>query len=165
MENLEQGAWGRLAEEEARKHDKDQHFNTLRKQEEELMKKHEDEQLIEALRRSKMEQKVKADCQSALLNSNKIQIVTNLRKDLKKVTPPMFHGRAFGEDAKAWITSMEKYFLVWNYTWRSRAVWATYQLMGEVATWWENVMAENKIYHGEVTWEEFLQLFRKWWLP
>ena len=36
--------------------------------------------------------------------------------------------------------------------------------MGEATTWWENVMAEKKFQHGEVTWEEFLQLFRKRWL-
>ena len=37
--------------------------------------------------------------------------------------------------------------------------------MGEVATWWENVMAEKKFQHGEVTWEEFLHHFCKIWLP
>ena len=91
--------------------------------------------MAEALRKSEIEQKVKADRRSPLLNSDRIQIAADLSKDLKKVTPPTFHGRASGEDAEAWITSMEKYFLVQNYTGKYRAVWATYQLMGEAATW------------------------------
>ena len=77
-------------------------------------------------------------------NIDMAQIVADLSKDLKKVRPPYFYGRAFGEDTKACITSMEKYFLVWNYTGKSRAVWATFQLMGEAGTWWENVMTKNK---------------------
>ena len=91
--------------------------------------------------------------------------MADLSKDLKKVAPPMFHGRASREDTEAWITSMEKYFLVQNYIGKSQAIWATFQLMVEVGTWWENVMTEKKFQHGEVTWEEFLQHFRKRWLP
>ena len=67
-----------------------------------------------------MEQKAEAEFWSALLNFDRIQIATDLSKDLKKVTPPTFHGRAFGKDAKAWIISMEKYFLVQNYTGKSK---------------------------------------------
>ena len=33
--------------------------------------------------------------------------------------------------------------------------------MDEALTWWENVMAKNKLQHGEVTWEEFFNYFRK----
>lgn len=112
MDNLEQGARSRQAEEETRKRDEDQHSEALRKREEELWKKREDEQMAEALRRSEVEKKAEADRRSALLNSDRIQIAADLSKDLKKVTPPTFHGRASGEDAEAWITSMEKYFLV-----------------------------------------------------
>ena len=101
----------------------------------------------------------------AMNNTDRVQIAADLSKDLKKVTPPTFYGRASGEDAEAWITSMEKYFLVWNYTRKSRAIWATFKLMGEVGTWWENVMTEKRFQHGEVTWEEFIQHFCKWWLP
>lgn len=68
----------------------------------------------------------------------------------------MFHGRDSGEDVEACITSMEKYFIVQNNIGKSRLVWATFQLMTEVVTWWENVMAEKKFQHGEVTWEEFM---------
>ena len=59
-----------------------------------------------------MEQNMEADHLSDLLNADRIQIAANLSKDLKKVTPPMFYGRASGEDAEAWITSIEKNFLI-----------------------------------------------------
>ena len=49
-------------------------------------------------------------------NIDRVHIVADLRKEIKKIIPPNFYTRSFGEDAKAWITSMEKYFLVWNYT-------------------------------------------------
>ena len=121
--------------------------------------------MAEALRRSEEEQKVEVYRPLALVNSDRLQIAVDLSKDLKKVTPPTFHGRTSREDAGAWITSMEKYFMIHNYTGKSRVVWGMFHLMGEAGTWWENVMAEKKLQHGEVTWEEFLQLFHKRCLP
>ncbi len=101
----------------------------------------------------------------AMNNTYTMYIAANLSKDLKKVTPPTFYGRVFEEYVEAWIKSMEKYFLVRNYTRKCHVVWATFQLMGEVGTWWENVLIEKKFPHGELNWEESLQHFCKWWLP
>ena len=44
-------------------------------------------------------------------------------------------------------------------------MWATFQLAGEAATQWENVMVEKKLQPGEISWEDFLKLFRNRWLP
>lgn len=68
--------------------------------------------MAKALKRSKEEWKVKADHYMVMNNTNRVQIVDDLSKDLKKVTPPTFYGIASKEDVEAWITSMKKYFLV-----------------------------------------------------
>lgn len=92
---------------------------------------------------------------------DRVQIIEDLSKDLKKVTPPIFNGKNIGEEAESRIATMEKYFYVYNFTRKSRAIWATFQLVGEATTWWENVMAKNKLQHDEISWEDFLQNFWK----
>lgn len=62
-------------------------------------------------------------------------IKDELGKDLKKVVPPKFDGKAIGIGAKAWIIEMEKNFGLRNLSNQTKAAWATYQLSGEVATW------------------------------
>ena len=81
----------------------------------------------------------------ARLVHDRIQIQEALSKDLKKVTPPTFSGKATGEEAEAWIATMENYFYACNFIRKSRAIWATFQLVGEAVRWWKNVMAEKKL--------------------
>ena len=119
MDTLEHDVWGRHTDEEERKCKEDQCLEALCQQEEERRKKLEDDQLAEALWRSEEEWKVEADCQMAMNHIDKMQIAVDLSKDLNKVTPPTFYGRSSGEDAEAWITSMDKYFLVQKYTGKS----------------------------------------------
>ena len=76
---------------------------------------------------------------------DRVQIVADLSKDLKKVTPPTFNGKTSGEEEEAQIATMEKYLYARNFTIKSRVVSATYQLVGEVTRWWENVMAKKKL--------------------
>lgn len=59
----------------------------------------------------------------------------------------------------------EKVFSCVELYWEVLSSLGYISLMGEVGTWWKNVMTENKFQHGEVTWEEFLQHFCKRWLP
>ena len=42
---------------------------------------------------------------------DRVQIVADFSKDLKKVTPPTFNGNTLGEEVETWITTMENYFL------------------------------------------------------
>ena len=51
-----------------------------------------------------------------VLVHDRVQIAANLINDLKKVTPPTFNGKTLGEEVKAWIATMEKYFHVHNFT-------------------------------------------------
>ena len=121
----------------------------------EIQRKQEEDRRIEE------HKKEEADCWMAGLVHDRVQIAEDLSRDLKKVTPPTFNGKTTGEEVEAWIATMEKYFHVRNFTGKSRAVWATFQLVGEAATWWDNVMAEKKLQHGEISWEDFMLCFRK----
>ena len=76
---------------------------------------------------------------------DRVQIVANFSQDLKKVTPPTFNGNTLGEEVEAWIATMENYFYACNFIRKSRAIWATFQLVGEAVRWWKNVMAEKKL--------------------
>lgn len=93
--------------------------------------------------------------------SNKGKTSKELGRDLKKVTPPKFDGRPIGDATKSWIIEMEKYFELRNLYDETRAIWATYQLSGEAATWWDNERAHNNFQLGELTWDIFLQFFQK----
>ena len=53
---------------------------------------------------------------------DRVQIAEDLSRDLKKVTPPTFNGKTTGEEAEAWIVTMEKYFHVCNFTKKSKVV-------------------------------------------
>ena len=68
--------------------------------------------MADALQRLEEEKKVKVDRQMTLVNTDRVHIIIDLSKDLKKITLPTFHGNNFGKDVEAWITSMEKYFMV-----------------------------------------------------
>ena len=117
----------------------DEHREVLH-QEEEARKKGEEDQLVEAQRkqeedrRIEEQQKEEVDRRMAGLVHDRVQIAEDLSRDLKKVTPPTFNGKTTGEEAEAWIATMEKYFHVHNFTGKSRAVWTTFQLVGEAAT-------------------------------
>ncbi|XP_057825954.2 uncharacterized protein LOC131037781 [Cryptomeria japonica] len=95
---------------------------------------------------------------------NRARIEGELAKDLKKIAPPKFDGKTIGDGAEAWVIEMEKYFGLRNMSNETKVVWAAYQLTREVATWWDNEKSERKLQPGDVTWELFLQSFRKRWL-
>ncbi|XP_057856841.1 uncharacterized protein LOC131066159 [Cryptomeria japonica] len=93
------------------------------------------------------------------------KIEGELAKDLKRIAPPKFDGKTIGDAVEAWVIEMEKYFEFRNMSNETKAVWAAYQLTGEVATWWDNEKYDRKLQPSDITWELFLQSFRKRWLP
>lgn len=93
------------------------------------------------------------------------QIEEELGKDLKIVAPPKFDGKSIGVGANAWIIEMDKYFGLCNLSDQTKVAWATYQLLGEVATWWDHENIERNLQSSDITWKIFLQYFRKRCLP
>ncbi|XP_059066182.1 uncharacterized protein LOC131857534 [Cryptomeria japonica] len=96
---------------------------------------------------------------------HRARIEGELAKDLKRIAPPKFDGKTIGDGAEAWVIEMEKYFELHNMSNKTKAVWVAYHLTGEAATWWDNEKFEKKLQPGDITWELFLQSFKKRWLP
>lgn len=95
----------------------------------------------------------------------KKEIVADLSADIKKIKPTKFSGTDSGEEAEAWLTEMEQYFEIRNFSETSKAVWGIYQFTGEAATWWGNTKVELNIKSTDITWEKFVNIFRTRWLP
>lgn len=91
--------------------------------------------------------------------------ILELTKDLKKITPPNFDGKQLGEGAENWLNEMEKYFELRHFGETTKALWGSYQLVGEAASWWTNVKEQNKYTKEDITWKQFVEHFRKRWLP
>jgi hypothetical protein len=135
--------------------DDEAHRKQVEDQRREALQKEEEDRMIEE------RCKRNVDTRANVGDLNNDQIAEELSKDLKKVTPPTFDGKTIGDNAEAWIISMEKYFHVRNLSGQSRALWGAFQLIGEAATWWNNEMAEKKLRPGQISWDDFLVRFRK----
>lgn len=96
---------------------------------------------------------------------NQARIEEELAKDLKRIAPPKFDKKTIGDGAEAWVIEMEKYFGLRNMSNETKVVWAAYQLSGKAATWWDNEKSERKLQPREITWDLYLQSFKKRWLP
>ncbi len=91
--------------------------------------------------------------------------MADLSADIKKIQPPKFSGIDSGEEAETWLTEMEQYFEIRNFSETSKAVWGIYQFTGEATTWWRNTMVKLNIRSTDTTWEKFVNIFRTRWLP
>ena len=91
--------------------------------------------------------------------------MTDLSADTKKIKPPKFSGSESGEKAEAWLTEMEQYFKIRNFSETSKAVWGIYHFTGKATTWWGNTKVEQNFRTTDITWEKFVGIFRKRWLP
>lgn len=92
------------------------------------------------------------------------QIEEELGKDLKRVALPKFDGKSIRARVEAWIIEMEIYFRLRNLSNHTKAMWDTYQLSREATTCWDNEKIERNLQLAKITWELFLQYFRKRWL-
>ena len=121
--------------------EEDEHKEAMCQHEEEWKKRDED-QLLEAQKkqeeyqRNEEQQKEEPNHRVVGFVHDRVQIAEYLNKDLKVVTPPTFNGKISRKEMEAWIAIIEKYFHVCNFTRKSRAVWATFQLANEATIWW-----------------------------
>lgn len=54
--------------------------------------------------------------------------------NMKKVKPPKYDSSMSGDAIKAWLTEMEKYFEIYDYTENMKAVWEAYQQTREAVS-------------------------------
>ena len=60
--------------------------------------------------------------------------MADLSADIKKIKPPKFSSSESEEEAESWLTEMEQYFEIKNFSETSKAVWGIYHFTGKVAT-------------------------------
>ena len=71
--------------------------------------------------------------------------MVDLSADIKKMKPPKFSSSESMEEEEAWLTEMEQYFEIRNFSKTSKVVWGIYHFTGEAATWWGNTKVEQNI--------------------
>jgi hypothetical protein len=84
---------------------------------------------------------------------------------LKKAKPPSFDGEIKkGEEAKAWLLGLKKYFRVHDFSENLKARVATFNLNGKAFIWWEDLKNVKWIHEEDLSWERFEKYFRKKYL-
>ncbi|KAH9312022.1 hypothetical protein KI387_027057, partial [Taxus chinensis] len=55
--------------------------------------------------------------------NKKARVVTELTNDIKRISPPNFYGTTLGDGAENWISEMEKFFAIRNFSEETKAIW------------------------------------------
>ena len=75
-------------------------------------------------------------------------------KEFKKENPPTFDVEVkSGQEAKAWILGMRKYFHIQDYSGNMKARVAIFNINGIASIWWENLRQVKKINDRKIMWK------------
>jgi hypothetical protein len=75
---------------------------------------------------------------SLVERQRRIPDVDILQGDLNKIKPPTFNGEhRKGEEEKAWLLEMKRYFQLHDYSSQVESRIATYHLQGKEVMWWD----------------------------
>ena len=73
----------------------------------------------------------------------------------------MFNGEAKkGEESKAWMSGMNKYFHIYNYSNRQKAQMDIYNLTGKDDIWWQDIKRVKTLKEKYLTWRFFKKYFK-----
>ena len=97
--------------------------------------------------------------------NKRARLAAELTNDIKRISPPKFDGTTLGDGAENWLSEMEKYFAIRNFSEETKAIWGAYQLSHEASSWWDNRKVELNIVESDITWDQFKGYFRQRWLP
>ena len=62
------------------------------------------------------------------------------------IKPPSFNDETQkGEEAKAWMSGMKKYFQIYNYSNQLKAIMEIYNLTGKAGIWWQDIKRNKGI--------------------
>jgi len=68
--------------------------------------------------------------------------------EFKKIKPPIFNGEIEkGEEVEAWLSGMNKYFQIYNYSDKLKNGMVIYNLIEKVDIWWQDV---KRVYKREI---------------
>ena len=81
--------------------------------------------------------------------------------EFKKARPPTLNGEINnGQEAKAWLLGIRKYFQVQDYSRNMKARVAIFNLNGRESIWWEHPRKVNKINDRKIMWKQFKKYFK-----
>ena len=87
------------------------------------------------------------------------------RDEFKKAKPPTFDGEVkTGQEAKAWLLGIKKYFQVHDYSRNMKARVAIFNLNGRASIWWEHFKQVKRISERRLKWKQFKNYFKKKYL-
>ncbi|KAH9308622.1 hypothetical protein KI387_036533, partial [Taxus chinensis] len=66
--------------------------------------------------------------------NKKVRLAAELTNDIKMISPPKFDGTTLGDGAKNWLSEMEKYFVIRNFSEETKAIWGAYHLSHEASS-------------------------------
>ncbi|KAH9322535.1 hypothetical protein KI387_017174, partial [Taxus chinensis] len=70
--------------------------------------------------------------------NKKAILVVELTNDIKRIIPPKLDGTTLGDEAKNWLSEMEKYFAIRYFLDETKAIYGAYQLSNKASSWWDN---------------------------
>ncbi|KAH9290942.1 hypothetical protein KI387_035059, partial [Taxus chinensis] len=87
--------------------------------------------------------------------NKRARLAAELTNDIKRISPPKFDGTTLGDRAENWLSEMEKYFTIRNFSEETKEIWGAYQLSHEASSWWDNRKVELNIVESDITWDQF----------
>ena len=84
--------------------------------------------------------------------------------EFMRLRPPIFQSSDDPMEADSWLRAITQKLKVVNCVGRERVTIAAHQLKGPAAEWWEN-FREGAANPTTITWEEFVEEFRKYHIP
>jgi hypothetical protein len=82
-------------------------------------------------------------------------------EEFRKEKPPSFDGEIKkGEEAKAWLLGLKKYFRVRDFSEKLKARVVAFNLNGKASIWWEDLKNVKGIHEEGMSWERFEIYFR-----
>ena len=92
---------------------------------------------------------------------NKYKLYDEISGEFKKIIPSMFNREIKkGEESKAWLSGMKKYFHIHNYYDELKEKMAIYNLIGKDDIWWQDTKKVKGIKDRYVNWKTFKQYFK-----
>jgi hypothetical protein len=83
---------------------------------------------------------------------------SSLTEEFKKAKPPTFDGEIKkGEEVKAWLFGLKKYFQVHNYSENTKARISIFNLNGGASIWWEDLKEIKGLKERKLTWKHSLR--------
>jgi hypothetical protein len=88
-----------------------------------------------------------------------------VKGEFKKIKPPTFNGEVeTGEEVEAWLSGMQKYFQIYNYSSELKSWMAIYNLTEKEDIWCQDIKRVKRIKEMKITWKTFNRYFKTQYL-